>query len=356
MVYRRRPQDADLGGGNISSVAPDGTTPESLLDAIKTITSQNPYASSELRPFQWYQQWNEINPDIDKDYRPNRGRHVKQRVPDKAIYSFWYEITVAEINAQWFTGSSRVLVRSSNPFEMAVEVAMAWNARWPTSAIISEVAADKASVVAALYSTKGLQINMLTDDAPYCRHGYVNLVIAQVTNRSSVPPGTLFLQQGIGKEWPGVTARQGKSAGFTAQSKDLGLSRDVAENHTLIIDSYAHRVGPSSIDGLNCSEPLEVDVSPGVSSLLEDRYHNWQLARRRAFKALTLDEQVESVRQDKRQELFDQALHLYGTPFGDEVPELLASLDGKAVEAGDQWRQHVLVRQQAQADLVAVLP
>ena len=51
-----------------------------------------------------------------------------------------------------------------------------------------------------------------------------------------------------------------------------------------------------------------------------------------------------------------QALHLYGTLFGDEVPELLASLDGKAVEAGDQWRQHVLVRQQAQADLVAVLP
>ena len=356
MVYRRRPNNADFDDGSISRAVPDETTPELLFAAIEKIISQNRYAGWELSPFQWCQQWNEISPDVARGYRPERGRYVKQRVPDKAVYSFWYEVTVDEINAQWFAGNTRLLVRSKNPFEMAVEMAAAWNGTWPTSTIISEVGADKTPEVEALYAAKGLQINVVTDAVPHCRHGYVNLATPQISNRVSAPPGTLFLQHEIGKAWPGIEANHCKSAGFTAQHKDLGLSRDVAESYAFIIDTNAHLFGPSTVPAPERAEPIGVDVSPGMSRLLEDRYHNWQLAEHRSFKALTLDEQTESVRQDTRQELFDQALRFYGTPLEDEVLALLASLEQEATKAGEQWRQHVVAFKQAQADLAAVLP
>ena len=327
-----------------------------MFAEIKKILRQNRYAAYELGPFEWYQQWAEINPEIQRRERPARGRHVKQRVPDKAVRSPWYELTVDEVDTQWFSGNNRVLVRSCDPLEMAAEVAAAWHARWPTSTIVNEAPADQISALEARYAARGLRVDIVTEDAPRLLHGHVNLAVPEVAGRAVAPDGSLLLQHGIGQPRPGMAAGLCKSAGFTNDRKDLGLSGDVAGNYGFIIDSGAHRLSPSGVEGLDCSEPSDADVGPGMSSLLEERYHNWRVAGHRAFKALTVDEQAEAVRQDKRQELYDRALRLCGTPSEGEVADILASLEDESLEAGGQWRQDALTRREAEDELSAALP
>ena len=353
---RRRPKAANAGGQRLSRDVPDGLTPDLMFAEIKKILRQNPYAAYELGPFEWCQQWTEINPELRRSERPSRGRHVKQRVPDKAVCSSWYELTVDEINTQWFSGNNRVLVRSSDPLEMAAEVAAAWHAKWPTSTIISEAPASQISALEARYAARGLRVNLVTEDAPRLMQGHVNLAVPEVVSSAVAPDGSLLLQHGIEQPRPAMAAGLCKSAGFTDAQKDLGLSGDVAGNYEFIIDSNAHQFSPSDVEGLDCDEPFDVDVGPGMSGLLEERYHNWRIAGHRAFKALTVDEQAEAVRQDKRQDLYDRALWLRGTPLESEVADILDSLEDKSLEAEEQWRQDALTRSEAEDELSATLP
>ena len=348
---------ADAPAARRATAVPVGLSPQAMHDRIKQIRRRNPYAAQELGPFEWYRQWNETNPQIQREERPVRGRHVKQRVPDKAVYSCWYELTTDALWDRWFCdGNDRVLVRSTDPREMAAEVAAAWHAKWPTSTIVYEIppSGSAAAEFAARCAARRLRTQVVTDAEPDLRSGTVNLVTSDLTARPVAPAGSLLLQHGIGRPWP--HSGHCKSAGFTADSKDLGLSRAVADNHEFILDSNARQIGPSSVESADCAEPLDVDVSPGVSHLLEERYHNWRLAGHRVFKALPAAAQADVVRQETRQARYDRAMWLSGTAFDSEVPQVLATLEADAAAAAKAWKQRCAAMRRTERAFAAGLP